>query len=53
MGLAEIVKGGGSQWGERGEIGPVEYEPVDIAERRIMCVSAGLWLINVGRSATC
>jgi hypothetical protein len=46
MGLAELVKGGGSPWGERSETGPVEYEPVDIAEQRIMCVSAGLWLIS-------
>lgn len=48
MGLAEIVKGGSTPWGQRGEIGPVEYEPIDIAEQRIMCVSAGLWLIADG-----
>jgi len=48
MGLAELIKGGNARWGERGEIGPVEYEPVDIAERRIMCVSAGLWMVSDG-----
>lgn len=50
MGLAELVKGS-SPWGEDGgEVGPVEYEPVDVAEQRIMCVSAGLWLIRDGAS---
>ncbi len=49
MGLAELVRGSGSRFGwsgDQGEIGPVEYEPVDIAERRIMCVAAGLWMIR-------
>src|SRR5205823_5023230 len=46
-GLAELVKGGRhNPWmGEDGEPGPIEYEPVDVGERRIMCVAAGLWLI--------
>jgi DNA polymerase III delta prime subunit len=49
VGLAELVKGGAARWGEEpDEFGPVEYEPVDIAEERIMCVSAGLWLIEDG-----
>lgn len=48
MGLAELAKGfRRGPWGsEAGEPGPVEYEPVDVGERRIMCVAAGLWLIN-------
>lgn len=48
VGLAELVKGGArSPWGVEGaEAGPIEYEPVDIGERRIMCVAAGLWLIT-------
>jgi hypothetical protein len=47
-GLAELVKGGRhSPWAsEDGEPGPIEYEPIDVGERRIMCVAAGLWLIT-------
>lgn len=47
-GLAELVKGGRhNPWmSEAGEPGPIEYEPVDVGERRIMCVAAGLWLIR-------
>lgn len=47
MGLAELVKGSRGPWmGDEHEIGPIEYEPVDIGERRIMCVAAGLWLVT-------
>ena len=47
MGLAELVRGGSRRElvGEL-EPGPIEYEPVDVGERRIMCVAAGLWLIH-------
>jgi hypothetical protein len=47
-GLAELVKGGRhNPWmGEGSESGPIEYEPVDVGERRIMCVAAGLWMIT-------
>lgn len=50
MGLAELAKGvRHGRWdAEDGEPGPVEYEPVDVGERRIMCVAAGLWLIRDG-----
>jgi hypothetical protein len=52
MGLAELVRGSDRRWGpDPGEIGPVEYEPVDIGERRIMCVAAGLWLIGDGEES--
>lgn len=47
VGLAELIKGGRSRWGpDVGEAGPIEYEPVDVGEHRIMCVAAGLWLIT-------
>jgi hypothetical protein len=48
VGLAELVTGGQhSPWGmDGGEAGPIEYEPVDLGDRRIMCVAAGLWLIT-------
>lgn len=50
VGLAELVKSSGrSPWNSELEsAGPIEYEPVDIDERRIMCVAAGLWLIADG-----
>lgn len=48
VGLAELVKGSRYVPWEEGEPGPIEYEPVDIGERRIMCVAAGLWLIRDG-----
>jgi hypothetical protein len=46
--LAELVKGNPhSPWGGQvGEPGAPEYEPIDVGERRIMCVAAGLWLIT-------
>jgi hypothetical protein len=48
VGLAELVKGAGHPgWaGEESQAGPIEYEPVDVGKRRIMCVAAGLWLIS-------
>jgi ATPase family associated with various cellular activities (AAA) len=47
MGLAELAKGfRHGPWEADGEPGPIEYEPVDVGERRIMCVAAGLWLIT-------
>ena len=47
MGLAELVRGGSRMdWVGELEPGPIEYEPVDVGERRIMCVAAGLWLIH-------
>jgi hypothetical protein len=48
VGLAELVKDSrhGPFYGGEGEPGPIEYEPVDIGERRIMCVAAGLWLVQ-------
>jgi cell division protease FtsH len=30
----------------RGNAGPIEYEPVEVGERQILCVAAGLWLIT-------
>jgi len=49
VGLAELVKGGrNSPWFDEGAAGPIEYEPVQVGERRIMCVAAGLWLIDDG-----
>ena len=52
MGLAELVRGSDSRWGpDPSEIGPVEYEPLDIGDRRIMCVAAGLWLIGDGEDS--
>ena len=49
VGLAELVKGGRhSDWFDEGAAGPIEYEPVQVGERRIMCVAAGLWLIIDG-----
>lgn len=54
MGLAELAKGSrrGPWVSEAGEPGPVEYEPVDVGERRIMCVATGLWLIADGDERT-
>jgi cell division protease FtsH len=48
VGLAELVKGlGRSPWGDgMDDAAPIEYEPVEVGERRIMCVAAGLWLIT-------
>ncbi len=48
VGLAELVKDGPrSPWNsDEGDVGPIEYEPVEVGERRIMCVAAGLWLIT-------
>ena len=49
VGLAELLKGGRhSPWFDEGDAGPIEYEPVQVGERRIMCVAAGLWLISDG-----
>jgi hypothetical protein len=49
VGLAELVKGSRhGPWADEGEAGPIEYEPVDVGEQRIMCVAAGLWLIADG-----
>jgi hypothetical protein len=47
-GLAELVRGGRhSPWmSGAGEAGPIEYEPVDVGEQRVMCVAAGLWLVR-------
>jgi hypothetical protein len=46
IGLAELVKGSRQMPWISDEAGPIEYEPIDIGERRIMCVAAGLWLIR-------
>jgi hypothetical protein len=47
MGLAELAKGfRHGPWGSDGEPGPIEYEPVEVGERRVICVAAGLWLIT-------
>ena len=47
MGLAELVRDHSRMhWVGELEPGPIEYEPVDVGERRIMCVAAGLWLIH-------
>lgn len=46
IGLAELVKGSRQMQWMSDEAGPIEYEPIDIGERRIMCVAAGLWLIR-------
>jgi hypothetical protein len=48
VGLAELARGvARGPWGREGaEEGPVEFEPVDVDELRIMCVAAGLWLIK-------
>lgn len=48
MGLAELARGvAHGPWRREGaEEGPVEFEPVDVDELRIMCVAAGLWLIK-------
>jgi hypothetical protein len=48
VGLAELVKDTrhGPFYGGEGQPGPIEYEPVDIGERRILCVAAGLWLVE-------
>jgi hypothetical protein len=48
IGLAELVKGSRQMQWMSDEAGPIEYEPIDIGERRIMCVAAGLWLIREG-----
>ncbi|HEY3829488.1 MAG TPA: AAA family ATPase [Solirubrobacteraceae bacterium] len=50
VGLAELVKHApGAPWEmHQQDAGPIEYEPLDIGERRIMCVAAGLWLISDG-----
>lgn len=45
IGLAELVNGSRQMQWITNEAGPIEYEPIDIGERRIMCVAAGLWLI--------
>jgi hypothetical protein len=48
VGLAELARGVvHGPWDREGaEEGPVEFEPVDVDELRIMCVAAGLWLIK-------
>jgi hypothetical protein len=47
VGLAELLKGGRhSPWFDEVDAGPIEYEPVQVGERRMMCVAAGLWLIS-------
>src|SRR5262249_17979061 len=48
VGLAELVNGSRHMQWMPDEGGPVEYEPIHIGERRIMCVAAGLWLIRDG-----
>lgn len=48
MGLAELIKDGRHSPWTPDEAGPIEFEPVDVGERRIMCVAAGLWLIRDG-----
>ena len=50
VGLAELARGvvHGPWVREGAEEGPVEFEPVDVDELRIMCVAAGLWLIRDG-----
>jgi cell division protease FtsH len=50
VGLAELANGmRHTPWeNDGGEGGPLEYEPVDVGERRIMCVASGLWLIRDG-----
>jgi hypothetical protein len=52
IGLAELINGRrrGPWVSGAGEAGPIEYEPVDIGERRIMCVASGLWLIKEGEA---
>jgi DNA polymerase III delta prime subunit len=48
VGLAELVKGARHvPWAPDGA-GPIEYEPMNVGEQRIMCVAAGLWLIRDG-----
>jgi SpoVK/Ycf46/Vps4 family AAA+-type ATPase len=48
VGLAELGRGVvHAPWDREGaEEGPVEFEPAGVGELRIMCVAAGLWLIN-------
>ncbi|MBN9622464.1 MAG: 26S protease regulatory subunit [Actinobacteria bacterium] len=48
IGLAELVKSGHQMHWMPEAGGPIEYEPVDVGERRITCVAAGLWLIRDG-----
>jgi len=50
VGLAELVddRMRGPWRSPEGDAGPIEYEPVEIGERQIMCVAAGLWLITAG-----
>ncbi len=50
VGLAELVRGSRQgPWAmETGDAGPIEHEPVDVGEQRIMCVASGLWLITDG-----
>jgi len=50
VGLAELVNDRmrGPWRSPEGDAGPIEYEPVEIGERQIMCVAAGLWLITAG-----
>ena len=50
VGLAELVEDRmrGPWRSTDGDAGPIEYEPVEIGERQIMCVAAGLWLITAG-----
>lgn len=50
VGLAELVneRPRGPWRSMEGGAGPIEYEPVEIGERQIMCVAAGLWLIADG-----
>lgn len=50
VGLAELVddRTRGPWQSIGGDAGPIEYEPVDVGERRILCVAAGLWLITDG-----
>jgi hypothetical protein len=56
VGLAELVddRTRGPWQSIGGGAGPIEYEPVDVGERRILCVAAGLWLITDGnRGCSC
>jgi hypothetical protein len=50
-GLAELVRSGAAGWMAEEGLGgesPVEYETVTVGEREIVCVAAGLWLIDDG-----
>ena len=47
VGLAELVNDRSrGPWSAAADAGPIEYEPVEIGERQIMCVAAGLWLVT-------